>query len=291
MVRSPRQQPDAPRRAGSRNVQVAPLTRDDRVLGVTRALAALVALVLAVAFVLLFGFPDRTDALWAWTIRPQMTALLMGSGYLGGALYFVGVLRARAWHTVGLTFLPITVFVLLMGLATLLHLDRFNHAHPSFWAWALLYAATPIVVPAVWWANRRHDPGRGPHDAAFAPITRWLLAVTGAVQLAAILIAFAWPQLLIDLWPWSLTPLTARVVAGWFSLPGAFLLALAWDGRVGAARPTMWGALLGIVLILASAARAWGDFDPTTPARWWFVAFFVALSVPFAAILLRRRPA
>jgi hypothetical protein len=272
-------------------VQVPQMTRDDRILGVTRALAALVTLVLVVAFVLLFGFPGRTDALWAWTIRPQMTALLMGSGYLGGALYFVGVLRARAWHTVGLTFLPITVFVLLMGIATLLHLERFNHGHPSFWAWALLYVATPIVVPAVWWANRRHDPGRGPLDASFAPTTRLLLGITGAVQLIAILIAFAWPRVLIDVWPWALTPLTARVVAGWFSLPGAFLLALAWDGRVTAARPTMWGALLGIVLILVSTARAWGDFDATTPARWLFVAFFLALSVPFTAILVRRRRA
>ena len=37
-----------------------------------------------------------------------------------------------------------------MGLATLLHWDRFNHGHISFWLWAVVYAITPFLVLFVW---------------------------------------------------------------------------------------------------------------------------------------------
>ena len=261
--------------------------RDDRVLGVTRALAVLVAPVLLAAFVLLFGFPGRTDQLWAWTIRPTMTAMLMGSGYLSGVLYFVGVYRARSWRSVGVMFLPITVFVVFMALATLLHWDRFAHAHPSAWAWIALYAVTPVVLPWVWWRNRRHDPGARPGEARFAPGLRLAFGLLGALGLIAVVVAFVRPALLIEVWPWTLTPLTARVVLGWYALPAALFVGLAVDGRLEAVQLTLRSAVLGIAFVLASTARAWGEFDPGTPARWLFVGFFVLLLVAFVAILRR----
>jgi len=61
------------------------------------------------------------------------------------------LLAPTRWTAAG--FLGTTVFTTLLLLATLLHWDRFNHDHVSFWAWLALYVATPVVALQV--AERR----------------------------------------------------------------------------------------------------------------------------------------
>src|SRR5262245_14365254 len=104
-----------------------PLTRDDRVLPVTRWVGIGIVPFLVLAFIFLYFFPDNTQQLWAWTITPRMTPLLMGAGYLAGAYFFTQTFLVRRWHRLAAGYLPITSFAWCMGLATLLHWDRFNH--------------------------------------------------------------------------------------------------------------------------------------------------------------------
>ena len=73
---------------------VAP--RDDRVLPATRALAVVLVPILLTAFVILYGFPADTGRLFAWTIRPDLTPMVLASAYLGGAWFFVRVVRRAA---------------------------------------------------------------------------------------------------------------------------------------------------------------------------------------------------
>ena len=73
---------------------VVPATRDDRVLAYTRVLSLVIVPFLLVAFVLLYLFPGDTKRLFAWTINPTMTPMVLASAYLGGAYFFVRVLRA-----------------------------------------------------------------------------------------------------------------------------------------------------------------------------------------------------
>ena len=65
--------------------------RDDRVLPATRALAVVLVPILLTAFVILYGFPADTGRLFAWTIRPDLTPMVLASAYLGGAWFFVRV--------------------------------------------------------------------------------------------------------------------------------------------------------------------------------------------------------
>ena len=64
--------------------QTEPSDTDDRILGSTRVVAALIIPFLVVAFVILYLLPNMTDQLFAWTIMPRMSALLMGAGYASG---------------------------------------------------------------------------------------------------------------------------------------------------------------------------------------------------------------
>ncbi|HZD57087.1 MAG TPA: hypothetical protein VE136_10210 [Anaerolineales bacterium] len=244
----------------------------DQIEKETRWVGLLIIPFLIVASAMLYIWPDQTDRLFAWTIQPPMTALLMGSGYIGGLYFFARVARARQWHQVAAGFLAVTGFAALMGIATALHWDRFHHDHISFFAWASLYATTPFIIFGVWLRNRRADPSiANPHDRKVPVLVRWGMGIAGAVILLVGLLLFSIPELMIPLWPWQLSALTARVVGGFFTLPGVGWLVLARDPRWSAAKVFLESQFIGIVLILVGAARAWGDFDPGNAATAIFI--------------------
>jgi len=99
----------------------------DRVLRSTRIVAGAIVPFLLLAFAVLYPFPDRTSHLFAWAIKPSMSAMALGSVYLGGAYFFVRVGYGRRWHEVAGGFVPVATFATMLGLATVLHWDRFRH--------------------------------------------------------------------------------------------------------------------------------------------------------------------
>ena len=107
-------------------------TRDDRILIFTRVISIIVIPFLLLAFIILYIFPDQTDQRWAWEIQPPMTALFVGSGYLGGAYFFLNVISSHRWHRVAIGFPAIAVFTLSMLLLTLLHWELFDTHRPAF---------------------------------------------------------------------------------------------------------------------------------------------------------------
>ncbi len=63
----------------------------DQVFLVTRIVAAVIVPVLLLAFLILYFFPDQTGERFAWPIRPHMTSMFIGVGYVGGAYFFARV--------------------------------------------------------------------------------------------------------------------------------------------------------------------------------------------------------
>ena len=134
-----------------------------------------------------------------------------------------GVLRSKQWHKIKVGFLPVIAFASLLGIATILHWDRFNHGHISFIAWAGLYFTAPFIVLAVWVRNRNQEFRADRYSRCRHPVpgsrlfTRrnWRLFTLGIS-----LFLFLQPVIMIGLWPWTLTPLTARVMGAMFALPG-----------------------------------------------------------------------
>jgi hypothetical protein len=271
--------------------------RDDVVLSSTRALSAFIVPFLVVAFVVLYGFPKRTEQLFAWKIAPPMTPMTLGAVYLGGAYFFVRAFRATAWHTIKAGFVAVGTFASLMGVATIIHWDRFNHSHVAFWLWAGLYFTTPFLVWGVWAANRRRDRRPAPDELLLPPVARLVMGATGAVAVAAGLFLFLLPQRAIDVWPWHLTPLTSRVLGAVFML-GIAALGVVTDARWSAARLMLQVQVFMLTMILVAAARAHSDFDTSRAMTWMFLAGFVGavgsaafLSVTMDARDRRHRPA
>jgi len=256
---------------------------DDAVLPTTRALSAFIVPFLVVAFVVLYGFPRETGRLFAWKISPPMTPMTLGAVYLGGAYFFVRAFRATAWHTVKAGFVAVGTFASLMGVATIIHWDRFNHSHVAFWLWAGLYFTTPFLVWGTWAANRRRATVAGPGDLLLPPVARAVMCATGGLAAFAGAFLFLLPHRAIAEWPWELTPLTSRVLGAVFML-GIAGLGVLTDARWSASRLMLQVQVFMLALILLAAARAQADFDGGNPMTWVLLAGFVA-AMASAAVL------
>ncbi len=267
--------------------------RDDRVLKVTRGVSVAIIPILSAAFVLLYLFPTRTRQLWSWTIQPTMSGMVMGAGYLSGAYFFYRAATAREWHRVAIGFVAITVFATMLGVATVIHWDRFNHDHVSFWAWAGLYFSTPVLLPWLWARNRRHDPGTpAPGERLVPGPVRTVMAGVGAAQLVLAAVMFFRPTALAANGPWDLTPLTCRSLSAFVAFPGIAYLAFAFDRRWSSFRVIVDVVLIALVLIGIAAVRGWDEFDASAPLVWgWRVGLVVALGLLGALRYYMERPA
>lgn len=264
----------------------SPTPHDDRVLPATKALSVVIVPFLVLAFAVLYPWPGDTDRLFAWPIRPTFSAMLLGSVYLGGAYFFVRAALADQWHTIKAGFPPVATFATLMGIATLLHWDKFNRHHVAFWLWVALYFTTPFLVFAVWVVNRPHSSLAGPADLLVAlPVTR-LIGAIGLLAAATSAFCFLLPARAIQIWPWPLTPLTARVMGAIFALGVAAIGAFA-ERRWSAMRIMVQVEVLMLALIGVAAVRAHSEFDTGRPLTWAMAVGFVLVLVGSVGLYAR----
>lgn len=265
---------------------------DDRIHPLTRGVAAAVIPFLVAAFVILYIVPESTGRLFAWEIASPLTTALMGAGYLGGAYFFGRVLTGRHWHRVGGGFPPVAVLTVVMLAATLLHWETFDPGHWPFWVWLVIYIVTPLVVPLAWRRNRAADPGAPEAgDVLLSPAVGRFVVAAGVLFLIGAAVLFFRPGAAIEFWPWPLTPLTARVLAGWGALLGGGALALASERRWSAWRIPfqsilIWQLLLAAAFVLRRSAFA--------PGGWlnWFTLFTlggILVAAEFYRRMERRR--
>lgn len=258
--------------------------RADRVLLATRIVAVVIVPFLVIAAFLLYAFPDRTGELFAWPITPPLTAYMLASAYVGGIWFFVWVAVTKRWHRVAVGFPAVVVFAGALLIATLLHLDRFSQ-NLSFYTWMTLYATTPFVVAWLWWIQRRGDDGRPePADCRVPRPVRGIMLAVGAASLLTGAVMFLAPALIIPIWAWDLTPLTARVIGAVLSLPGVVAIGLLHDDRWSSFRILFQAQLLSLVAIVCSliAGRDALHWDrPATPA---FLALIAVAFIGYAAL-------
>lgn len=247
----------------------------------------------------LYVLSAHTDAWFAWTILPPITAAFLGAGYAAGCLLMVLALRSGAWAYARVPVLTVVVFAWLTLVATLLHLDRFHFgaaglvAHAAAWFWLAVYVVVPPALTALAIAQEREagrDPAPGP------PAPGWLVAAfaaQGLLMCAIGAVLFVTPGTADTVWPWRLTPLTARVVAAWLIAFGvAAVLALRRRDldrlASGAAAYTLFG-----VLQLVAVARFGLDAGPLSIAYVVLMASVVAVGATgtLAAARGRRRAA
>ena len=263
----------------------------DRIYGFTKFVAALLGLVVFLAFIVLYFFPTRTKQLFAWPIQPPMTAMFIGASYANGAIFFSAVLFEKKWHRVWAPHIGVFFFATMLLIATILHWDRFNHAHPVFWLWVFIYVLAPVLVPWALIRNLPEDPNRPDAVDAQVPLAlRLTWFVPGLVLLAAAVYGFIKPAWLIPHWPWKATPLTMRVMMSFYCMVGVAVFTVLREPRWSAWRIGTIGVIVWHALIITAGFLRQGDFKNGLFYGWWFpfeAVLFIAAVLTFTIMEFR----
>jgi hypothetical protein len=102
------------------------------------------------------------------------------------------------------------------------------------------------------------------------------------------LVLFMMPELLIPVWPWTLTPFTARVIGSWFVLPGLVDIAIAVNRRWRSVKLVVQSQLVGLALILIGFIRGLGDLQMENPLSWSFIVGISLLALGLLLVYLLR---
>jgi hypothetical protein len=224
-----------------------------------RLVFALGALLSLLAGIQLFVLPDHTEEYFAWTIGTRSSAAFLGAFYWGAAAVAVVSLRRAQWARARVGLYGLIAFFWITLVTTFLHLDRFHlgdggsAARIAAWAWLLVYLVLPPLATAAVVLPRRMG---GTDPAALMPMRGWhraALLVLGTGLLAIAVILFTSPTAASGIWPWDLTPLTARASSAWVVGLAVILVTMAWEGDLERVIPAAVGigalpVLLGIAL-------------------------------------------
>lgn len=250
---------------------------DDKIFTGTRWVSVIVIPFLWLAFLILFFFPDSSGERFAWAIKPHMTAMYLGAGYLGGSWLFVNAFFGKRWHRIAGGFLPITTFTWFMLIDTFLHWDRFSHGRLGFTLWLILYSVTPFLVPILWNYNRKTDSGEPEsNDILISPVVSLILKLISIGSLIYVVVGFINPQFIIDTWVWTLTPLTARVMCGWIALLGVGAFTMSNEKRWSGWKVPLECIAIWHVLVFVAAIMNPADFK-TGLINWYMLAIGVML--------------
>jgi hypothetical protein len=252
------------------------------------AFAALTATAVGALFVL----SEYTENTFAWTIQPPLTAAFLGAGYGAGFVLVVLALRDPVWAHSRAPVLTIFLFTVLTLVATLLHVNRMHFdddfgalgefAKGAAWFWLAVYVAIPAAMLVLLVLQERAPGTDPPARHPVPPVLRAALAVESVILLASGAVLFAIPDRLSP-WPWTLTPLTGRVIAAWLLSFGLATALAAMGGdlvrlRTSAIAYTVFGVLVLVALARYPGTPRWED-----SSTWVFVGLAVAIVVTGAA--------
>jgi hypothetical protein len=261
------------------------MERDDHLIWLTKVALWPLAVLTVFFGPTLFLLPGRTDVTWSWEIQPEMSAIVVGAGYILGALTIPGLLLRNQWHALNTALWVTWTFSTAMLLATLLHLDRFFIGTTRFYVWFIIYLLLPFALPVAWWFNRHYSALRTPDDLVFETPIRYGGLIFGLVLTSLGLFMFLNPPGAAAIWPWQLTPLMSRVIGGWVMFFGTGGIVLYIEPRYSAYRALLSSVVVYDILLLIGSLLYLEQFDFTRTSVWvWFV-FLITGILSISALL------
>jgi hypothetical protein len=210
-----------------------------------------------IAGVMLFIGATETERFFSWDIEPPLTAAFMGAAYWAALVLLAWAAFQRDWSRSRTALPAVFVIAVLLLIATLIHLDKFDLDSVFGWFWLVVYiVVVPLLAVLIWNQHR----SAGPVPRGDRPMGGWLrvvLSLQAGVMLGIGAALFLFGTEVASLWPWALTPLTARAIGAFlcgFGVAAAF--AVREDDLDRLRGSALAYAALGLLELLAVAIHA-----------------------------------
>ena len=206
-------------------------------------------------------FPAATDAGFFWALTPPVSAAMFGTLYLSAGGLVAWAALKGVWETARYLAPMIVVFSALMLTATLLHLHRFDPGVRLLY-WLAVYVTALLAGIYFYLRHERGGAVWAVRGQRTPPAVRSVTLGVSLLAAAFAVVGFALPELVMSLWPWTLTPLTTQAFLAWVGAFAAGLLWVAYDPDRKRTRP------IGVMLVATAALLAGmllmhrGDLEP-----------------------------
>ena len=200
---------------------------------------------------------------------PPLHARFIGAMYGAGAVMMLLAAASRAWLAVRVATVILALWTGMLGIVSLLHVTVFDWSWRPTWFWWFAYIWFPIGAAFIAW-NQRHESGHT-DEPALSPLLRGFLAIQGAVAVVVALGLLLTPQIMIRLWPWSITPLLTQIYSAPFLAYGiGSLYAARQHGWSEVRIPVIATLVLTLVAVVTSFMHV-GLFNAANLSTWvWF---------------------
>ncbi len=145
--------------------------------GVMRWLLLVSAGLVFVSGFQLFVLSEHTDRFFAWTVKPPLTAAVLGAAYWASFVLELMASRQRLWAGARIAVPPVLIFSTLTLIATVPHLLHHAHLHQhtvtpltriAAIAWIAIYVIVPPVMAVILWHQVRVPGADPPRQAPLA---------------------------------------------------------------------------------------------------------------------------
>jgi hypothetical protein len=229
--------------------------------------------------------PADSKTNFAWPIQPVVMAAVLGAFYITSAPLFLLPLFAKRWEMIRPMILPTALFSTVQLAATFLHWDKFSVGTTPFYVWfASYFLPPPIFVSAYLWHQRKAASHPTASDGPLPVWLNWLLIVCGSLLTAGAILIFIVPNLLIPIFPWQLTPLTARSFSGWLIAIGTIMISMSRENDRTRSRLATPMLILILPALLLQMARYANEVDWSNPVLWIGLILFAV--VGFCGLIL-----
>lgn len=237
----------------------------------------------------IFLSPQDTATNFAWPIKPDVMAAVLGAFYLSSAFIFVLPLFARTWQQVRVMVLPAVAFTTAQLGLTVLHWDKFSVGTFPFYVWFASYLLPPPIFVALYvWHQRRAAPVGAGIAEPLPPGLRTGLRAHGAVLTGLAVLGYAVPALVIAVGPWTFTPLTARTFCCWLLVVGLLQVGMAWEGDRRRARVATTMLIVLPFALVFQLVRFRDQVDWSNAALWVLLVDVAAVAVLSGRLWLAR---
>jgi hypothetical protein len=244
------------------------------------------------AFLILLAFPNQTETLFVWTIKPVINARLIGAMYSNAMLLVIFSAFQTRWEKVRVNLVVITLFSIFATILTFFYLKPFL-AHPWYHLafWLTMYLILFFAAPYVFYTHEKKFGGKLPVQTPLKTSARFVTGLSFIISLICGLGLLFNIDLVNQYWPWKLPPLVGGLIGVLFITHAAAYLWALWDGDWQRVRPIFWQApITGIVFALLPLLHP-GDLRPdagfSVPLYFLITGFFI-LTFSFIIVTYRK---
>ncbi|MDX1415476.1 MAG: hypothetical protein R3293_14880 [Candidatus Promineifilaceae bacterium] len=242
---------------------------------------------LSAAFIIA-GYLSAAYFLLRVGLGPRRHQVHLGAGYLASSSYTAQG-SAQRWHAVHAGFPPAILLLLSSFLAVMSQSGAFDSNSVSYLIWMGLALVGAVLLFAAWLINRRRDPRQADFGERLVPNgIRVLAAIIGGLLVVFSAAAWIWPAAMTAVWPWRLTLLGAKLIAGWYAALGVGLLSLAADRRWSSWLIPLQSAAISFVLLLLALLRYQDNLSSSGLVNWTMISILMVLAGVIVLALFMR---